>query len=190
VAEYLEMTNEFGDGNLIVKIKAFLQQVVLRNWPDFVRALESCSSSMPQLEELGIVEKLNHSVCVKACTALSLVGWSIPKHQSLLQSPGGSVPWNGISTSARARVIRTDWWYDDLSTLSLPLLERVVVGLEARGTRPESIAGVLMHYAKKSLPGLHMRHSGHNAYTHGLLVLTTVTPAEDDQRIMLETIEV
>jgi hypothetical protein len=29
VAEYLEMTNEFGDGNLIVKAEAFLQQVVL-----------------------------------------------------------------------------------------------------------------------------------------------------------------
>jgi hypothetical protein len=34
VAEYLEMTDEFGDGNLIAKTKAFLQQVVFRSWPD------------------------------------------------------------------------------------------------------------------------------------------------------------
>ncbi len=189
VAEYLEMTEEFGDGNLIAKTEAFLQQVVLRSWPDSVQALESCSSSMPQVEELGIVEKLIHSVCVKACTDPSLVGWPIPEHHSLLQSPGGSVLWNGISTGARARAIRTDWWYDDLSTLSLPLLERVIAGLEARGTRPESIAGALVHYAKKSLPGLHRRHSGRDACTHGPLVPATVAPAEDDQRIMLETIE-
>jgi hypothetical protein len=144
---------------------------------------------MPQVEELGIVEKLIHFVCVKACTNFSLVNWPIPEHQSLLQSPSGSVLWNGINTSACARAIRTDWWYNDLSTLSLPLLERVVAGLEARGTKPESIAGALMHYAKKSLPSLHMRHSGRNACTHGPLVPAIVALAEDDQRIMLETIE-
>ncbi len=46
-----------------------------------------------------------------------------------------------------------------------------------------------MHYAKKSLPSLHMRHSGHDACTHGPLVPVTVAPAEDDQRIKLEIIE-
>jgi hypothetical protein len=63
----------------------------------------------------------------------------------------------------------------------LPFLERVVVGLEARGTEPESIAGTLMHYAKKSLPSLLRRYNGRDAYTHGLLVPATVAPIEDDQ---------
>jgi hypothetical protein len=72
----------------------------------------------------------------------------------------------------------------------LPLLERVVVGLEVRGIKPESIVGALVHYAKKSLPSLHRRHSGHDAYTHGPLVPATVAPTEDDHRIKLETIEV
>ncbi len=56
-------------------------------------------------------------------------------------------------------------------------------------SRPESIAGALVHYAKNSLPGVHMRHSGRDACTHGPLVPAAVAPAEDDQRIMLETIE-
>ncbi len=136
---------------------------------------------------MGIIEKLIYFVCVKGCTDPSLVSWPIPKHQSLLQSPGGSVLWNGISNGVHA--IQTDWWYDDLSTLSLPLLEKVVVGLEAKGTRPKNIVGALVHYAKKSLPCLHKRHSGHDACTHGPLVLVVVALAEDDQRIMLETIE-
>jgi len=107
----------------------------------------------------------------------------------LLQSPSESVLWNGINTSVRARAIQTDWWYDDLSTLSLPLLERVVVGLEARGTRLDNIIGALVHYVKKSLPCLHMQHSGRDSCTHGLLVPATVAPTEDDQQIMFETIE-
>ncbi len=136
-----------------------------------------------------IVKKLIHFVCVKACIDPSLVDWPVPEHQSLLQSLGGSVLWNGINTGAHVRAIWIDWWYNNLSTLSLPLLEKVVVGLEARGTRLENIVGVLVHYAKKSLPGLHKRHSGCDACTHGPLVLAIATPIEDDQWIMLETIE-
>jgi len=73
-----------------------------------VLALESRSSLMPKVEELGIVEKFIHFICVKARTDPFLVGWPIPEHQSLLQSPGGSVLWNGISTGVCARAIRTD----------------------------------------------------------------------------------
>ncbi len=65
----------------------------------------------------------------------------------------------------------------------------MVAGLEAKGTRPKSIVGALTHYANKSLSGLHRRHSGCNAYTHGPLVPAAVAPAEDDRQIMLETIE-
>ncbi len=46
-----------------------------------------------------------------------------------------------------------------------------------------------MHYAKKSLPGLHRRHSGRDACTHGPFVLANVALIEDDQRFKLETIE-
>jgi APA family basic amino acid/polyamine antiporter len=63
---------------------------------------------MPKVEELGIVEKFIHFICVKARTDPFLVGWPIPEHQSLLQSPGGSVLWNGISIGVCARAIRTD----------------------------------------------------------------------------------
>ncbi len=34
MAEYLKMTDEFGNGNPIAKTEAFLQQVVLRSRPD------------------------------------------------------------------------------------------------------------------------------------------------------------
>jgi len=57
------------------------------------------------VEELGIVEKFIHYVCVKACTDHSLVSWPIPEYQSLMQSPSGSVLWNGISIGARACAI-------------------------------------------------------------------------------------
>ncbi len=66
----------------------------------------------------------------------------------------------------------------------------MVVGLEARGTKLESIVGTLVHYVKKSLPGLHRRHNGRNSCTHGPLMPATIAHVEYDHQIMLETIEV
>jgi hypothetical protein len=65
----------------------------------------------------------------------------------------------------------------------------MVIGLEVRGTRPQSIVGALVHYVKKSLSGLHKRHNGHDACTHGSLVPAIVALVDDDQQIMSETIE-
>ena len=42
IANYLEMTEEYGEGNLLTKSKGFLNQVVLRSWKDSLQALQSC----------------------------------------------------------------------------------------------------------------------------------------------------
>lgn len=193
VAEYLEMTQEFGEGNLIAKTEAYLVQVVLQSWPDSVSALQSCSSSMPEAQELGLVEKLVDSVCAKASMEDGSLGrWPMPDHQGSLQSPGGSLLWNGISTGARSRARGRggDWWYEDVSLLSWPLFEKVITSMEGRGVSPESISGALMHYAKKGLPGLHRRHSGREAVSHRKAIVPAAAVfLEDDQRLLLETIE-
>ncbi|KAG6552542.1 hypothetical protein Mapa_005852 [Marchantia paleacea] len=187
-AEYLEMTEEFGEGNLISKTESFLNQVVLRSWKDSVRALQSCEYLLPEAEGLGIVKKCVDSISMKACADPSLFGWPMMEHHGTLQSPGGSVLWNGISTGARGRNSRSDWWYDDIASLSLPLYEKVISAMDMKGIRPESIAGALMHYAKKALPGLHRRQSGRE---NGALAIVPlgVAPSENDQRLLLETIE-
>jgi len=46
----------------------------------------------------------------------------------------------------------------------------MVAGLETKGTRPKNIVGALVHYGKKSLPGMHMWHNGRDACTHGPFV--------------------
>ncbi|KAL3683058.1 hypothetical protein R1sor_001080 [Riccia sorocarpa] len=187
-AEYLEMTEEFGEGNLIAKTESFLNQVVLRSWKDSVRALQSCEYLMPEAENLGIVKRCVDSLSLKACADPSLFGWPMMEHHGTLQSPGGSVLWNGISTGARGRNARSDWWYDDIASLSLPLYEKVITAMDHKGIRPESIAGALMHFAKKALPGLHRRQNGRDSGSRAIVPLG-VAPNENDQRVLLETIE-
>ncbi|CAM6120538.1 unnamed protein product [Calypogeia fissa] len=190
-AEYLEMTEEeFGEGNLIAKTEIFLNQVVLRSWKDSVRVLQSCEYLGPEAENLGIVKRCVDSLSVKACSDPSLFGWPMMEHQGALQSPGGSVLWNGISTGARGRNARTDWWYDDVASLSLPMFERVMLAMENKGIRPESIAGALQHYAKKVLPGLHRRQGGGSKDTGSRAIVPVgFASSENEQRLLLSTIE-
>ncbi|XP_010923665.1 BTB/POZ domain-containing protein At1g30440 [Elaeis guineensis] len=180
-AEHLQMTEDIVEGNLISQTETFLNQVVLRSWKDSLKALQTCDDLLPHAENLHIVRKCIESLAVKACTDPNLFGWPMMEH-GIMQSPGGSVLWNGISTGARPRQCRSDWWYEDVSSLSLPMYKRLISVMESRGIRREIIAGSLTYFAKRYLPGLNRRHSP------GTVALTAA-PSEEEQRHLLEEID-
>ncbi|XP_062212357.1 BTB/POZ domain-containing protein At5g66560-like isoform X2 [Phragmites australis] len=65
-AEYLEMTEEHAEDNLVARAEAYLEQTVLRHPGDATKALKSCEELLPLAEELGIVAR-----CVEAIAARS-----------------------------------------------------------------------------------------------------------------------
>lgn len=188
-AEHLEMTEEYGEGNLIMQTEGFLNQVVLKSWKDSVKALQSCNDVLPHAEELHITKRCIESLAAKACTDPNLFGWPVMEHGGPMQSPGGSVLWNGISTGARPKNSSSDWWYEDVSTLSLPLYKRLVSVMESRGIKQEIIAGSLTFYAKKYLPGLNRRQAASESSTCLEPVAMAAPPSEEDQKLLLEEID-
>ncbi|CAL4918080.1 unnamed protein product [Urochloa decumbens] len=180
-SEHLQMTEEVAEDNLIAQSEMFLNQVVLRNWKDSLTALKTCDGLLPHAEDLQIVKRCIESLASKATTDPNLFGWPIREH-GIMQSPGGSVLWNGISTGARPRNFNADWWYEDASSLSFPMYKRLISTMESRGIRPEIIAGSLTYYAKKYLPGLNRRHIMGT-------VPHTATLSEVEQKNLLEEID-
>ncbi|KAJ6841063.1 BTB/POZ domain-containing protein-like [Iris pallida] len=179
-AECLEMTEEIAEGNLISQTEVFISQVVLHSWKDSIKALQTCDELLPFAEDLNIVKRCIESLAVKACTDPNLFGWPMMERGSV-QSPGGSVLWNGISTGARPRSFSSDWWYEDVSTLSLPLYKRLISVMESRGIRQEIIAGSVAFYTSRYLPMLNKRHT----MAHAALA---AAPSEEEQRNLLEEI--
>lgn len=177
-AEILEMTEEHGDGNLAAQAESFIAGVVLRKWKDSLKALQTCDDNLPWAEELGITRRCVEALAAKASTDPNLFGWPMREHGGPMQSPGGSLLWNGISTGARPKNTTLDWWYEDVSALSFPLYKRLISAMESRGTRQEIIAGSIASYAKKYLPGLN-RRSGAAAASGAAL-------PEEEQRLLLE----
>lgn len=180
-ADYLQMTEEVAERNLISESEVFLNQVVLRSWKDSIRTLQTCDDLLPFAEDLNIVQRCVNSLAVKASMDPDLFGWPMMEHGSM-QSPGGSLLWNGISTGARPRNLSSDWWYEEVSYLSLTLYKKLISAMLSRSIREEIIAGSVASYAKRYLPGLNRRQNA-------TPIATTSVLSEDEQRGLLEEIE-
>ncbi|KAH9613862.1 hypothetical protein KSS87_015372 [Heliosperma pusillum] len=184
-ADYLDMTDQFGEDNLLSKCDSFSHKNILRNWKDCIVALQSAEPVISWGDKLHIIDKCLNSICTMVCTDPSLFGWPMMMYGSL-QSPGGSILWNGINTGARIRSSESDWWYEDISFLCINVFEKLIKRMQEREIRPENIAGAIMYYARKYLPGLERWH-GRGGKIRTMASLS-MTPATVDQKGLIETI--
>lgn len=152
-ANFLKMTDEFGEDNLLAKSESYFHKTVLRNWKDCIVALQCSEPVLSTAEKLQFVTKCLDSLSVMVSTDPSLFGWPMMMY-GRLQSPGGSILWNGINTGAKIQSSESDWWFEDVSFLNIDLFNRLIKKMESRGIRLESLMGAVMYYARKYLPGL------------------------------------
>ncbi|KAL5569331.1 hypothetical protein UlMin_025906 [Ulmus minor] len=185
-AEYLRMTEDYGEGNLILQTESFLNEL-FGNWTDSLKVLEACEEVLPHAEELHIVSRSINSLAMKACVDTSLFSWPVSGGHSTVQSPEGSMFWNGICTKAKPHSVGEDWWYEDVSFLRLPLYKRLIQALELRGMKPKRIARSLIHYTKMHLPLLG-RESGIHNVNRAAPGSSMSSPSDSDQRNLLEEI--
>lgn len=184
-AEYLQMNEDFGEGNLISQTEVFLNEV-FGNWTDTLKALETCEEVLPYGEELHIVSRCINSLAMKACANTQLFSWPVSGCNDK-EKTEANVFWNGISTSNKSQSVSDNWWYEDVSFLSLALYKRLIQAVESGGMKPENIAGSLVVYAKKYIP-LMNRHSSFKDASNAKPGSTISTPSEADQRVLLEEI--
>ncbi|XP_074269515.1 BTB/POZ domain-containing protein At5g03250-like [Silene latifolia] len=189
--EFLEMTEEYGEGNLIAQTEAFLSEV-FNSWTDSMQALETCEEVLNHAEKAHVVSRCINSLAIKACSDPSLSGWPISGGQS--KSSATDKPlWNGISFSKRLNTAINDWWYEDTSSLSFLLYKRFIKAVEARGMKPERVSGSIMYYANKNIPLMTAQASpveeiveaSSSQHDHNN---NNNNPSESDQRLLLEEI--
>ncbi|KAI9116905.1 hypothetical protein K1719_011904 [Acacia pycnantha] len=140
-SEFLEMTEELEDGNLISKSEAFLTFVVLSSWKDTITVLKSCETLSPWAENLQIVRRCCDSIA-----------WKASKDNSA-----------GSDTAAN----QEGWWFNDVTTLRIDHFMRIIAAIKAKGTRPEIIGECIMHYARLWLQGMDVELEGLRGYGYG-----------------------
>ncbi|XP_058006309.1 BTB/POZ domain-containing protein DOT3 isoform X2 [Hevea brasiliensis] len=139
-SEFLEMSEELEDGNLISKTEAFLTFVVLSSWKDSITVLKSCEALSPWAENLQIVRRCCDSIAWKASR----------------------------NNSSIADVVNEEgWWFDDVATLRIDHFMRIITAIRAKGTTPEITGKCIMHYATRWLPGVDVELEGLRGYGYG-----------------------
>ncbi|KAF8091237.1 hypothetical protein N665_0451s0049 [Sinapis alba] len=167
-AEYLEMTEDLEEGNLIFKTEAFLSYVVLSSWRDSILVLKSCEKLSPWAENLQIVRRCSESIAWKACSNPKGIRWAYtgksPSPSRTNNFKSSSPRWNETKDSSlycspsrnnnNNQLVPPDWWFEDVSILRIDHFVRVITAIKVKGMRFELLGAAIMHYAGKWLPGL------------------------------------
>lgn len=151
-AEYLEMTDDLEEGNLVAKTEAFLSFVVLASWKDSITVLQSCKELLPWAESLQIVQRCSESIAWKACTDPKGIRWSYTGTASKKQLSPISKALPVVDDPENA--IPQDWWFEDVCVLSVDYFFRIINAIKAKGPRPDLVGAAIAYYAVKWLPGL------------------------------------
>ncbi|PIN02206.1 hypothetical protein CDL12_25278 [Handroanthus impetiginosus] len=178
--EYLEMTEEYSEDNLISRTERFISQSVLKNIKYSIKTLTSCEGLLPMAENLGIAQRCIEAIATKAAGSdPSLFGWPVND---------GAANYKGVSEANQRRKLTNatkaaaaDSWLDELGLLSLPFFKRLIFTMKAVNLSGEIIESCLIHYAKKYIPGI-------SRTTRKPSSSSTSVPSENEQRELLETI--
>lgn len=177
-AEYLQMTENYGENNLIGYTESFLNEV-FSNWPDSIKALETCEEVQNFAEDLHIVSRCIDSLAMKVCSDPELLNWP----QTSRNQDEQNEILNEVSLESKRQNVGDNWWYYDVSYLSLPLYKRLILAIESNGMKSETVAASLIYYLRRFLP-LMNRQSSFKDTSHATIPTTT----EADQRGLLEEI--
>ncbi|CAN1240582.1 BTB/POZ domain-containing protein At3g19850 [Linum grandiflorum] len=153
------MTEAVSTGNLLKQTEHFLRGISSWSLPNVVSSLESCEPFFSYAKSLGLVEKLVSRVIAKIAT-------SSPDTSSDCSSTSADdVTWNSDSSSPNSkqgrknnRVVRVEWWFDQLVKLSPRVIEMLVKNF---GAHNSTLTCFLLHYLKNKTPD-YVRHSKTN----------------------------
>jgi len=184
-AEHLQMDENYGEGNLIAKTEAFLNEV-FSNWSDSMKALQTCEEVKTCAEELHIVSRCIDSLAMKACSDPNMFNRNVEGHDSSKNSTQDPTLLNVISSETKSVSPSDDWWYEDLSLLSLPLFKRLILAIEGKGMKPDNVSRSLIYYIKRFVPLMNRQANDKNSVNPG--TTTTSAISEANQRSLLEEI--
>lgn len=141
-SEYLQMTEDYRDQNLVSRTETYLNEIVFQNLQKSVEVLSTCEM-LTGSEEVEITSRCVEAIAINACkeqlvSGLSRLDCDASNSESKELKDGSCV----------------EWWVEDLSVLSIDLFKRVVCAMGRMGVRSDSIIACLMHYAQTSLKGI------------------------------------
>eukprot|EP01018_Ginkgo_biloba_P011756 Gb_13740 [translate_table: standard] len=149
VAEFLEMTEEIYSGNLVEQTEHFLKGMAFWSWREVLNTLKQCEVLVPTADAAGIIQR-----CIDALVARINACSDISPVSSSPESSGFRYSSDTRSSESSKHGCKSGWWFQDLSSLSIYLMERTVKTMIAHNTDNCVVSRFLFHYLRSSLPML------------------------------------
>lgn len=147
VAEYLGMTEEIQEGNLVGRTEDFLKGLAFWSWRELINALKDCETMVLTADATGIIQR-----CIDVLIERMNANCDSSPSSSSPDSFG--VRYSCDTRSSENSKTKTGWWIEDLSSLSMYLMERMVKTMIAHKMDNWVISRFLSHYLKSALPTL------------------------------------
>ncbi|KAH9323673.1 hypothetical protein KI387_018312, partial [Taxus chinensis] len=153
-AEFLEMTEEIRDRNLVERTENYMKLLPFWSWREVFSVLKDCESMVPVADSTGIIQRCIDILVSKINVKSSVVSFdaSLSPLGSSSSSPESSTV--RYSTGSSCEVSKSGWWFDDLGSLSVYLMERVVKNMIEEGVDNYVLSRFLFQYLRSSLPML------------------------------------
>lgn len=162
-AMFLQMTDEYCDGNLAGRTEGFLSQVALTTLSGAAVVLKSCRQLIPVADELNIVKRCVDAVSSKVCNEANF--------------PSRSPP---------------NWWTEELAVLDVESFGKVITAMKQRGAKYLTLAGALIAYTERTLRELVRDQTGGGSGGGGKFRSTDSTDSDSEtkseQREILQSI--
>ncbi|PWA58896.1 SKP1/BTB/POZ domain, NPH3 domain protein [Artemisia annua] len=171
VAEYLEMTEDYAVGNLVLRTEAYLKEVGLNSLACAVSILKSSESLLPVAENVKLITRCVDSI------ALLVTKESQYCFSTSIESSSEGLDSSSSSFGHLKEVV--DWWAEDLIVLSIHTFQRVLLAMISRGFNKYAIGPILTLYANKCFQDLEILGKEKNI---------SDPKQENEKRVVLETI--
>lgn len=141
-ANFLEMSDDLDQGNLITKTEAFLSFSILSSWKDTFQILKSCESIQSWAKELHILKRCSEAIALKA--SINKKGFAF--HDGDAQG----APANNVEDWEKEG--RADsWWFEDVSSLRIDHFIEVINSIKRKGITSELVGSCIAKWTSKWL---------------------------------------
>ncbi|KAK7385630.1 hypothetical protein VNO78_31378 [Psophocarpus tetragonolobus] len=158
-AVFLQMTDEYCDGNLAGRTEDFFSQVGLSTLHSAVAVLKSCEQLLPFAAEINVVDRCVDAISSKACCEANFPSQSPP-----------------------------NWWTEELAVLDVDSFAKVMVAMKRRSAKYLTVAGALITYTERALRELVRDHTGGRGFRSSESGESDSESKRSEQREILQAI--
>ncbi|XP_074277127.1 putative BTB/POZ domain-containing protein At3g08660 [Silene latifolia] len=138
-AEYLEMTEDYQEENLISRTEAYLDEVMAHSIEKSMEVLFTCESLPNIVDQVEIPRRCVDAIAKNACREQLTSSFD---HLGCDEELG------------ELKETYIDWWVEDLSGLRIDFYQQVISEMMRQGINCCSVIASLMHYAQVWLKGI------------------------------------